>query len=95
MSTEPAQTADKMPWLSLLTAFAIMIVGTAYPLLLVNDSGRANHLMALTLFWAMSAGCVHGIGFVPRLNFLRWVFSGWAVLVSLGLTLLLKLSFTQ
>jgi predicted membrane protein len=90
MKTDSIHRENKFNLLSLLVAMSIMIGATAYPLLLVNDDGHANHLMAVSLFWAMSAGFIHGIGFVPRTTVWKWSFSGNAVLVTLSLTLFLK-----
>jgi predicted membrane protein len=70
---------------SLLVALLIMVVGSIYPLLFADAQGRADHGLALALFWAMSAGLVRGVGFVPRLPVWRWLFSGWACAVALGL----------
>lgn len=63
---------------SLLAALAIMLGGSVYPLLFADAQGRADHGLALALFWAMSAGLVRGVGFVPRFPVWRWLFSGWA-----------------
>ena len=52
---------------SLLAALAIMLVGSVYPLLFADAAGKADHGLAMALFWAMSAGLVRGVGFVPRL----------------------------
>ena len=46
-----------------------MVGGTLYPPLMADAAGRADHGLAMALFWAMSAGFVRGVGFVPR----RWV----------------------
>ncbi len=63
---------------SLLVGLAIMVGGTLYPLLMTDRAGRADHALATALFWAMSAGFVRGVGFVPRAAVWRWLFSGWA-----------------
>lgn len=68
---------------SLLVALAIMLGGSVYPLLFADAQGRADHGLALALFWAMSAGLVRGVGFVPRFPVWRWLFSGWACLAGL------------
>lgn len=70
---------------SLLVALLIMVVGSVYPLLFADAQGRADHGLAMALFWAMSAGLVRGVGFVPRLPVWRWLFSGWACAMALGL----------
>jgi predicted membrane protein len=66
----------------LLTALVIMMGGTLYPPLLMDAAGRADHLLAGLALLAMSAGFVRGVGFVPRLTLLRWLFSGWTCLLT-------------
>lgn len=62
---------------SLLVAVALMLGGSVYPLLMANAQGQADHRLALLWLWAMSAGFVHGVGFVPRARV-------WRVLLSAG-----------
>jgi predicted membrane protein len=45
----------------------------------------------MALFWAMSAGFVRGVGFVPRRWIWRAIFSGWACAAALLLATVLKL----
>jgi len=80
-----ARPDSSLHWLCLLVALSIMLGGTVYPLALVRADGSANQGLALALFWAMSAGMVRGVGFVPRT--LRWklLFSGWSCLAALML----------
>ena len=47
--------------------------------------------LAMALFWAMSAGFVRGVGFVPRLWVWRALFSGWSCAAALLLAAVLKL----
>ena len=68
---------------SLLVAIAIMLVGSIYPLLFVAADGKADHGLAMALFWAMSAGLVRGVGFVPRRWAWRLLFSGWSCVAAL------------
>jgi len=63
---------------------------TLYPPLLTNAAGHADMGMALALFFAMSAGFVRGVGFVPRASLWRGLFSGWACAVALSLAGFLK-----
>jgi cyd operon protein YbgE len=65
--------------LPLAAALAIMVGVTLYPQLLADATGRADHLAALALCWAMSAGYVSGVGFRPRRRLLQAVFSAWMV----------------
>jgi predicted membrane protein len=58
-----------------------------FSLLMANASGRADHRLAMLLCWAMSAGFIRGVGFVPRAALWRWLFSSWACALALGLAL--------
>jgi predicted membrane protein len=69
------EPATRLHWPCLLTALAIMLAGTAYPPLFADGRGGADHGLAMLLFWAMSAGFVAGLGFVPRAPAWRWLFS--------------------
>lgn len=82
------QTRLHLP--SLMVALAIMLVGSVYPLLFAGADGRADHGLAMALFWAMSAGLVRGVGFVPRRWLWRWLFSGWSVALALLLAAALR-----
>ena len=72
-------------WPSLAVGLAIMVGGTVYPLMMANAAGHADHGLATLLFWAMSAGFVRGVGFLPRAAVWRWLFSGRACALALGL----------
>lgn len=75
---------------SLLTAIVIMLVGTLYPPLMADPTGKADHPLALAVLLAMSAGLIRGVGFVPRHLVWRLLFSGWACTAALALALYLK-----
>lgn len=77
---------------ALLTALGLMLVGTLYPPLLTDATGQADHRLALLAMWAMSAGFVRGVGFLPRLRLWRWLFSTPAMGLALAAALLLRLS---
>lgn len=74
-------------WLSLAVALAIVLGGSIYPFALAGRSGQIDHGFALMVFWAMSAGLVHGVGFTPRQGLWRWLFSGWSCWLALLLAL--------
>lgn len=74
-----------LAFLPLLLAIAITLVITLDPRLLADAEGRADHAAASALFWAMSAGYVRGVGFVPRHRLPRWLFSTAACLLALAL----------
>jgi predicted membrane protein len=90
-AAQPAQPAPRVHLPALAVALAIMVGGTLYPPLMADAAGRADHGLAMALFWAMSAGFVRGVGFVPRLWVWRWLFSGWACAAALALAGALKL----
>lgn len=75
---------------SLLVALLIMLVGSVYPLLFTGADGQADHGLATALFWAMSAGFVRGVGFVPRAWIWRLFFSGGSCGVALVLAAWLR-----
>lgn len=74
----------RMSLLPLLLALAIMFGLSIYPHLLIHGNGRADHLAALLLLWAMSAGFVRGVGFVPRFWLWRLLFSAPASFLALA-----------
>jgi predicted membrane protein len=90
-AVRPVEAAPRMQLPALAVALAIMVGGTLYPPLMADAAGRADHNLAMALFWAMSAGFVRGVGFVPRLWVWRWMFSGWACAAALALAFVLKL----
>ena len=79
----PSRAATALHWPSLLIALAIMLAGTVYPLLLARANGSVDHGLLVALLWAMSAGLVRGVGFVPRAFGWRLLFSGWSCLTAL------------
>ena len=84
------EASSKLHWLSLLTAITIMIIGSIYPILLTNSDGKVNHLIVTLYFLSMSAGFVHGVGFVPRFFLWKLLFSGWTCFISLALAVALR-----
>ena len=95
MSTVPVPASPPAPtriqWPSLVVALLIMVGGTLYPPVMADAAGKADHNLAMALFWAMSAGFVRGVGFVPRRWIWRALFSGWACAAALLLAAVLKL----
>jgi predicted membrane protein len=80
-----AAAAPRLHLPSLGAALAIMLAGTLYPPLMADAAGHADHRLALALFWAMSAGFVRGVGFVPHPRLLRWLYSGWSCALALAI----------
>ncbi len=90
MTTAPRAEPTRLHGPSLAVALIIMVVGSVYPLLFADAHGRADHGLAMALFWAMSAGLVRGVGFVPRHWAWRGLFSGWSCALALGLAALMR-----
>lgn len=84
----PPPPAIHLP--SLFVGLAIMVGGTVYPLAFARADGSADHNLAYALFWAMSAGIVRGVGFIPRARVWRFFFSGWSCLAALGIAAWLR-----
>ena len=64
--------------LPLFVGVLLIIVLTAYPPLLADRSGAADHVAALFFLWSMCAGLVSGVGFVPLAWLPRVTLSGSA-----------------
>ena len=88
---EPALStpAPGIALLPLAIAIVITLVLTIYPLVLTDAAGRADHTAAMFALWAMSAGFVRGVGFVPSRRDLRLLFSTPACVLSLALSIAL------
>ena len=83
-------TQAGLHWPSLLVAIVLMLLGSIAPVYLADAQGQASHDLATLVFWAMSAGFVRGVGFIPRARIWRWLFSGWACGIALISALLLR-----
>lgn len=86
----PALTPPGLHLPSLAVGLGLMVVLTVYPPLLTQPDGRADHTLATVLLWAMSAGLVRGVGFVPRWPLWRWLLSGYACFSALALACIAK-----
>lgn len=91
MIAPPVPAAPRIQVPGLAAALVIMVAGTLYPPLMTDAAGKADHHLAMALFWAMSAGFVRGVGFVPRAWVWRALFSGWSCAAALLLATVLKL----
>lgn len=86
-SIEPATA--RMNWPLLLLACALVLAVTVYPAFLADAQGKANHNAAMLAGWAISAGMVRGVGFVPKNKLARWLLSPAAFwLACIGMVLL-------
>lgn len=82
-----ADQADATPGVAILPlgiAIVLTLTLTIYPLVLTTATGRADHLAATLALWAMSAGYIRGVGFVPNNPVLRLLFSTGACLLTLA-----------
>lgn len=70
-------------------AIALTLTLTIYPLVLTTAAGRADHLAATLALWAMSAGYIRGVGFIPKNRGLRLLFSTGACLLTLAMAVVL------
>lgn len=87
-----ADQADATPGIAILPlgiAIALTLTLTIYPLVLTTATGRADHLAATLALWAMSAGYIRGVGFVPNNPVLRLLFSTGACLLTLAASMVL------
>ena len=75
---------------SLTIAIVIMLAATVYSPSMVDATGKADHGLMTALFFAMSAGFVRGVGFVPQALAWRCFFSSWACMAALAVALWIK-----
>ena len=77
----PPQGGWSLP--ALLIGVAVTVGMTVYPHAVSRPDGSPDMLAATLLFWAMSAGFVRGVGFVPNFLILRAILSLPAALAAL------------
>ena len=69
---------------SLVTAIALMLLVTLFPRALTAEDGSPiSHGVLMLIMWGLSAGFVHGVGFVPRsraLQVLLGPLAAWALM---------------
>lgn len=59
--------------LSLLLAGPLALVLLIHPAAMLDGQGGYSHPQLMLVMWGISAGFVHGVGFVPNLMLLRWL----------------------
>jgi predicted membrane protein len=74
-----------MAFLPLGIALILLVLMTILPSVATDAHGKADHPAALLIFWAMSAGFVRGVGFIPLHWLPRLLLSGYACTISLAL----------
>lgn len=76
----------QIAWLPLIAAMVIMFGVCLWPRLLVGADGHADHVAAMLVFWAMSAGFVRGVGFIPEQRLWRYLLSATVCWICILLT---------
>jgi predicted membrane protein len=82
-SQHPPRTSGGWSLLSLLIGICVTLLITVYPHAAAKGDGSADMMAAAFLFWAMSAGFVRGVGFIPNNKILAAIFSLPAALLAL------------
>ncbi|MBE7375117.1 cyd operon YbgE family protein [Pseudomonas lopnurensis] len=59
--------------LSLLLATPLALVLLIHPAAMLDSRGGYSHPLLMLVMWGVSAGFVHGVGFVPRLWLWGWL----------------------
>jgi predicted membrane protein len=73
---------------SLVLALSLMLLITLLPRGLTTHDGSAiSHGLLTLIMWGMSAGFVHGVGFVPRNRLLRLLLGAAAAWALMGVGL--------
>ncbi len=84
----PPQPGGGWNFPALMTGIAVTLVLTVYPHAAVRADGSPDMAAAALFFWAMSAGFVRGLGFIPRNLILRLLLSLPAALIALAAAIL-------
>ena len=87
-----SQATNRIAWIPLLCAIAIMVTLSIYPNALVKQDEGVDKTSTYLLFWAMSSGFIRGVGFIPQSKILAVLFSGTACFITLFASLI-HLSF--
>jgi predicted membrane protein len=83
-TNHPPHTSGGWSVPALFIGIAVTVVMTVYPFAASRANGAPDMLAASLLFWAMSAGFVRGLGFVPHILVLRILLSLPASLIALA-----------
>ncbi|MEJ2125702.1 MAG: cyd operon YbgE family protein [Alphaproteobacteria bacterium] len=80
----PPRASGGWGFLALLIAIGVTLLITIYPHAAARDDGSPDMMAAALMFWAMSAGFVRGVGFIPHNKILAAIFSLPAALLALA-----------
>ena len=61
--------------ISCLLAFPLAAVLLIHPSAMLDDQGAYSHRAMMLIMVGISGGFVHGVGFIPRHWFWKWLFS--------------------
>jgi cyd operon protein YbgE len=79
---------------SLLAAFGLMLLVTLLPRGLTDaDGSLLGHGVLALIMWGMSAGFVHGVGFIPRNYILRVLLGPLAAWLGMALGLVFYIQY--
>ena len=79
---------------SLLVALGLMLLVTLLPRgLTAEDGSPISHGVLALIMWGMSAGFVHGVGFVPHNRVLRVLLGPLAAWLGMAVGLLFYIQF--
>ncbi|EXF45504.1 cyd operon protein YbgE [Pseudomonas sp. BAY1663] len=76
--------------LSLLLVAPLALLLLIHPAAMLDSQGGYSHPLLMLVMWGISAGFVHGLGFVPQFWLWRWLLGplpGWT-LAALGYLIL-------
>lgn len=80
--------------ISLVSALALMMLVTLLPRGLATADGSAiSHGILALIMWSMSAGFVHGIGFVPRNALLQRVLGPLPAWLGMGVGIIFYVQY--
>src|SRR5574344_1304926 len=70
--------------ISCLLAFPLAAVLLVHPAAMLDDNGGYSHRALMFIMIGISGGVVHGVGFIPRFWFWKWLFSpfvAWPLMI--------------
>jgi predicted membrane protein len=81
-------------FISLTAAITMMLLVTLLPRALTTADGSAiSHGVLMLIMWGMSAGFVHGIGFIPRNAVVRVLLGPVVAWLGMGVALIFYVQY--
>jgi predicted membrane protein len=79
---------------TLAMAIAMMLLVTLLPRgLIANDGSAIGHGLLTLIMWGLSAGFVHGIGFVPQNRIVRALLGPVAAWLGMGIAVVFYIDY--